>query len=79
MTDSQKLERLAEKHEQISEERLEAVHQWVDYIQEHPPEVWGPQQNAVVDSQLKSAQETGLSADHERHVQALAEELSDID
>ncbi|WP_254533430.1 hypothetical protein [Natrinema gelatinilyticum] len=77
MSDSQKFERLAAKHDQITEERFTAVRQWVEYMKEHPPEVWGPQQNAVVDSQLESAQQTGLSADHEQQVQDIAQQLAD--
>lgn len=77
MSDSRKCERLAAKHDRIAQERLEAVYRWVEYIKEHPPEVWGPQQNAVVDSQLESARQTGLSAAHERFVQEAAEELAE--
>ncbi|SDR34605.1 hypothetical protein [Natronobacterium texcoconense] len=75
MSDSEKFERLAAKHERIDEERLAAVTDWVDYITENPPEVWGPQQNAVVDSQLESAQQTGLSAEHEQRVRDVARQL----
>ncbi|UIP00411.1 hypothetical protein Hbl1158_03335 [Halobaculum sp. CBA1158] len=74
MNDSDRFERLAEKHAQNRHARLEGVKRWVEYIQTHPPEEWGPQQNAVVNEQLRSARETGLSAEHEKRVRAFAEE-----
>ena len=77
MNDSQKSERLDAKHERIAKERLEAVRRWVEYIRDHPPEIWGPQQNAVVDSQLESARQAGLPAEHERRVRAAARQLLD--
>ncbi|WP_254533343.1 hypothetical protein [Natrinema gelatinilyticum] len=46
-------------------------------MKEQPPEVWGLQQDAVVDSQLESAQQTGLSTDHERRVQDIAQQSAD--
>lgn len=75
MTDSNPSDPLAEKHERIRRERLEGIVRWVEYIREQPPEVWGPQQNRLVDSQLESARETGLSPEHERRVRAFAEDV----
>ena len=72
MNDSRSVDHLDAKHERITAERLEAVRRWVEYIRDHPPEVWGPQQNAVVDSQLESARQAGLPAEHERRVRAAA-------
>jgi hypothetical protein len=64
------------KHERNARERLEGVMRWVEYIKQQPPEVWGPQQNRLVNTQLQSARETGLSAGHERRVRALAADVS---
>lgn len=75
MTDSKRSDSLAAKHERIRRERLDGIVQWVEYIREQPPDVWGPQQNRLVDSQLESARETGLSAEHERRVRAFAENV----
>lgn len=82
MNDSERSD-LDAKHERNRQERLAGVVRWVEYVREQPPAVWGPQQNAVVDSQLESARETGLSSDHVRRVRegaaALAEEASGDD
>lgn len=77
MTDSEELDALAEKHERNRERRIQAVERWVEYIEEHPPEVWGPQQNRLVNSQLESARETGLDAEHYRRVEAASERLAE--
>ena len=77
MADSNRSEQLDAKHEQNAQERLEGVQRWVEYIRENPPDVWGPQQNRLVNSQLQSARETELSSDHEQRVQAFAEEMTD--
>lgn len=63
MSNSNEREALARKHEQIAQQRLEAIDRWVAYIQDNPAEVWGEQQNALVNSQLKSARESGLDAE----------------
>ncbi|MDZ7701637.1 MAG: hypothetical protein U5J98_05970 [Halobacteriales archaeon] len=55
MTDSDQLEALRAKHERNREQRLQAVKSWAQYVKEQPVEVWGPQQNRIVDSQLESA------------------------
>lgn len=75
MADSNRSEQLDAKHEQNAQERLEGVQRWVEYIRENPPDVWGPQQNRLVNSQFQSARETKLSSEHEQRVQAFAEEL----
>lgn len=72
MPDSNHSERLDDKHEQNRQERLAGIKRWVEYIREQPPEVWGVQQNRLVNSQLESARETGLSAEHEQRVQEFA-------
>ena len=68
MSDSDELDALEAKHERNREQRIEAVKHWAEYIKEHPPEVWGPQQNKVVNSQLQAARESGLDAEHYRRV-----------
>ena len=75
MTDSNPSDQLAAKHERIRRERLDGIVRWVEYIREQPPEVWGPQQNRLVDTQLESARQTGLSAEHERRIRAFAENV----
>jgi hypothetical protein len=71
------LDALATKHERNREERLEGIVRWADYVREQPPDVWGPQQNRLVNSQLESARETGLSVEHERRVRAFAAAASE--
>lgn len=73
MDDSPNTDVLDEKRDRIRRERLEAVVRWAEYVRAEPPEVWSPQQNVVVDSQLESAQATGLDADHEQRVRTFAE------
>lgn len=77
MSDSPDFEALEAKHDRNREARLEAVVRWAEYVRTEPPEVWGPQQNEVVDSQLESAQATGLSAEHERRITEFATEGAD--
>ncbi|WP_081655651.1 hypothetical protein [Halopiger goleimassiliensis] len=77
MTDERKIARLDAKHERNRERRLEAVVRWAECVKEEPPEVWGPQQNAVVNAQIESAQATGLDADHHKRVRSLAGELAE--
>lgn len=77
MPDSNRSDRLDAKHGQNRRERLEGIKRWVEYIREQPPDVWGPQQNRLVDTQLESARETDLSPEHERRVRAFAETASD--
>lgn len=60
MSDSNRSDRLAAKHDQNRQERLDGTRQWVEYMREQPPEVWGSQQNELVNSQLESARETAL-------------------
>ena len=74
MTDSDIRDQLDEKHERDRKLRLDAIRRWVEFIEEHPPEVWGPQQNRLVESQLQSARESGLDAEHYRRVEAAGED-----
>jgi hypothetical protein len=54
--------------------RYDQVRRWAAYIKSHPPEVWGPQQNAVVNGQLESAQAVDVSADERAKVRESADE-----
>lgn len=69
MTDSDLRDALDEKHARNREQRLAAVKHWAAYIEDNPPEVWGPQQNSLVDSQLESARALGLDAEHYRRIE----------
>lgn len=68
MNDSNRSEGLSAKRERNDEQRIEAVKRWVAYIQEQPPESWGDQQNRLVNSQLESARQTDLDAEHYQRV-----------
>ena len=72
MTDSSVRERLDAKHEDDRERRIAAIKRWVAYIESEPPEVWGPQQNAIVDDQLNAAQNANTSAAHQQRVRDVA-------
>lgn len=69
MPNSNPSKTLAARRERNREQRIEAVKRWVAYIQEQPPESWGDQQNRLVNSQLESARQTGLDADHYRRLE----------
>lgn len=77
MNGSDAREELAEKHEGDRERRIRAVRKWVEYIEGTPPEKWGPQQNALVDSQLDAARSAGLSAEHRRRVKDVSADLAE--
>lgn len=68
MSDSELREALAAQHARNRDRRIEGVKHWVRFIEETPPEVWGPQLNRFIDSQLRSARESGLEAEHYRRV-----------
>lgn len=53
--------------------RYEQVIRWAEYIEEHPPEVWGPQQNAVVNGQIESAQAADVSAEDRKRIREFAQ------
>jgi hypothetical protein len=55
-------------------ERLDGVLRWVEYVREQPPEVWGAEQNALVDGQLESARATGLGVEHRRSIREFGAE-----
>jgi hypothetical protein len=75
MSDSDRPDHLDAKHDRNREQRIAAVKRWVAYIQSEPPEVWGPQQNAVVNGQLTAAQHVATSAAHQQHVADVAAEI----
>ncbi|WP_435095783.1 hypothetical protein [Halorubrum sp. N11] len=53
--------------------RYEQVIRWAEYIKEHPPEVWGPQQNAVVNGQIESAQAVDVNAEDRQRIREFAQ------
>ena len=55
--------------------RYEQVIRWAEYIKEQPPEVWGPQQNAVVNGQIESAQAVDLRADERKRIRSFADHV----
>ena len=58
--------------EYFTGQRIAAIKRWVEYIESEPPEVWGPQQNTIVNDQLEAAQHTALSASHRQRVTDIA-------
>jgi hypothetical protein len=52
--------------------RYEQVIRWAEYIKEQPPEVWGPQQNAVVNGQIESAQAVDVSTEDRMRIREFA-------
>lgn len=57
--------------------RYGRVRRWVAYIRDNPPDIWGPQQNAVVDGQLESAQAIDRDATDEQRIRAFADQVLD--
>lgn len=78
MTDSETPDQLDAKHDRNREQRIAAVKRWVSYIQSEPPEVWCPQQNAVVNGQRTAAQHVATSAAHQQHVADVAQEILEV-
>jgi hypothetical protein len=76
MNDSSPFEDRAAKHDANDEQRLAGVKRWAEYIRNNPPDVWGPQQNELVNSQLESAQTTDLDLEHRAKIQAFADEMT---
>ncbi|MDB2282455.1 MULTISPECIES: hypothetical protein [Halorubrum] len=54
--------------------RYEQVIRWAEYIKTQPPQVWGPQQNAVVNGHIESAQAVDVSAEEKKRVREFADE-----
>lgn len=76
MRDSSRSDALDAKHRANRAARLEDVKRWVAYVREQPPEVWGAEQNRVVNAQLASARETDTSPEHEQRVRAFGEAMT---
>ncbi|WP_256948921.1 hypothetical protein [Halorubrum ezzemoulense] len=55
--------------------RYEQVIRWAEYIKTQPPEVWGPQQNAVVNGQIESAQAVDVNFEERIRLRDLADEI----
>lgn len=55
--------------------RYDQVRRWAEYIQAHPPEVWGPQQNTVVNGQVESARTAGVGAADRERIRRFADEV----
>jgi hypothetical protein len=55
--------------------RYEQVIRWAEYIKEQPPEVWGPQQNAVVNGQIESAQTVDVSPEEKQAIREFADDV----
>ena len=55
--------------------RYEQVARWAEYIKAQPPEVWGPQQNAVVNGQLESARTVDVSVEEKERIRSFADEV----
>lgn len=77
MSDSPLLDDLRAQQERNEEQRIAAIKRWVEYVENHPPEVWGEQLNSLVDSQLQSAREADLPAEHYRRVEQAGEAYRD--
>jgi hypothetical protein len=75
MTDSQR----SDDTDATRAPRFDAVVRWVEYIQDNPPEVWGPQQNAVVNGQLDSAAAVDRTPEERRQIRAFADDVLDAD
>mgnify|MGYP000403795933 CR=1 FL=1 len=75
MSDSDEPERPDGLPDRDAQQRLAAVRRWVDYNESAPSDVWGPQQNAVVDGQVDAARNAETSAAHEQRVQTVADAI----
>jgi len=49
------------------------VIRWAEYIKKHSPEVWRPQQNAVVNGQIESAKTVDVSAEDKKRIRAFGD------
>lgn len=68
MSDSKAPEELRDKHQRNQQERLDAVKTWARYVKEQPVEVWGPQQNRIIESQIESARNSNIDIEHRLRV-----------
>lgn len=60
------------------EERLRQIDAWAEYVRTHPDDVWGPQVNAVIESQLEHARANQFDRPDLAHMRDPAEEDNDI-
>lgn len=83
MTDSSGRDALDKKHARNREQRIRGIKRWVEYIREHDPDDWGEQQNRLIDSQLESARQSDIDAEHrwrvERASRVFNEQLGEED
>lgn len=61
------------------EPQFETVVRWAEYIQDNPPEVWGPQQNAIVTAQFDSVSYFDRDSPEMRRMQSLDAEIETDD
>jgi len=69
MTDSNARDALEAKHERNRKRRIAGIKRWVEYVRTHDPEEWGDQLNRLVDSQLESARQSDVDAEHRQRVE----------
>ena len=72
MSDSRTPQEPLENDDRERPPRYEQVIRWAEYINEQPPVVWGPQQNAVVNAGIESAQAVEVSAADRKRIRAFA-------
>lgn len=65
--------------EQRQVARLEQVRRWAEYIQDEPPEVWGPQLNKLVNAQLEAARAASIDPGERERIRASARRLAERD
>jgi hypothetical protein len=54
------IEEMRPKHGMTTEERIEAVKAWAQYVREHPVEVWGPEHTRFINSHVEAARDADL-------------------
>lgn len=69
MRDSKERDALEAKHERNRQRRIDGIKRWVEYVETHEPEQWGGQLNRLVDSQLESARQSEVDAEHRQRVE----------
>jgi len=79
MTDSGEHEALRAKQERNRQQRIAAIKDWVAYVDRTPPEEWGPQLNALVESQLDAARGADRSPEQYRRVERAGREWDRAD
>jgi len=68
---------ITESDETAQKPRFEAVVRWAEYIQDNPPEVWGPQQNAIVVAQFDSVSYFDRTSPEVQRLAARDDELAE--